>query len=306
MDSIDLHIVAELQKDGRISCQELADRTGISRPAAARRLHQILSDNVSVVGVVHPAVRGLSVLAHVSLEVDGRMDTVASRLAADPLIPFVTMTAGPMSMVAEIRTRDMAELHECLNRIRSIPEVAGTDTLTYSHLLLDVLRPANVLEPRIDPVDLDLIDLLQRDGRTSFTTLASALSISPGTARLRVIRLINEGILRIGVIRRRTPRSGQQPIGIGLRVRGPVSPVAEEIAAFPATYFLAAAVGRFDLIGTIDGPTREETFAVLDQIRALTAVRHLESWVHLKVVKEQYYDAARIGGSTDSPKTHPS
>lgn len=299
MDSIDQRIIAELQRDGRVSRQELADRAGISRPAAARRLQQVLVDSISVVGVVHPAVRGVTVLAHVSLEVEGPLDSVAARLAADPLIPFVTMTAGPMTMVAEIRTRDMAELHECLNRIRGIPEVTGTNTVTYSHLLLDVLRPANVANPRIDPVDLSLIDLLQRDGRISFTALAAALSIAPGTARLRVNRLINEGILKIGVIRRRTPHSGQQPIGVGIRIRGQVDPVAEAVAAFPATHFLAATVGRFDLIATIDGSTREETIAALDQIRALPEVRHLESWVHLKVVKEQYYDSGRISSTSE-------
>jgi hypothetical protein len=84
-------------------------------------------------------------------------------------------------------------------------------------------------------------------------------------------------------------------MGVGLRVRGPVAPVVERMAQSPSTHFLAATVGRFDLLATVDCPSRDESIAVMDAVRAMPEVMEVETWVHLKVVKEQYYYSGRPG-----------
>lgn len=288
MDEVDQALLAELNADGRVSQQELALRLGISRPAVARRLGRLMSeDGVRVVGVVHPSTQGIEVMGQAAVMVDGPVEGVAQEICADARCVFVSITAGSMSLVADIRTATLSEFEACLERIRRISGVVRTDTMTYSNVILDVLQPCRVEDPKIDEVDLALIALLQMNGRTAYTELARMVGVSPGTARTRVTRLLNERVLRIGVIQERPATDSHLRIGVGVKVRN-LGPVVDLTASLEHIHFLTKAIGRFDLVATIDGVTRADAIRTIDDIRAMPGVLDIESWVHLKVMKERY------------------
>jgi DNA-binding Lrp family transcriptional regulator len=80
MDKTDLKILAELQGDGRLSSQALAERVGLSTSPCWRRVRKMRRDGVirSAVAILDPARVGLHVMAfaQVSLE-DHHPDSVA-------------------------------------------------------------------------------------------------------------------------------------------------------------------------------------------------------------------------------------
>jgi len=54
-------------------------------------------------------------------------------------------------------------------------------------------RSDNVL----DPIDRAIIEQLQRDGRTPYTRLGTAVGLSEAAARHRVQRLIDTGVMQV-------------------------------------------------------------------------------------------------------------
>src|SRR5215470_5144433 len=72
LDEIDLRILKELQKDGRISNQLLAERVGISPSPCLRRVRRLEEDGFidRYVALVNPASlgRGLHVFVEVKLD----------------------------------------------------------------------------------------------------------------------------------------------------------------------------------------------------------------------------------------------
>lgn len=289
MDHLDSQILVALQANGRVTQQDLAIDLGITRSVAATRLKRLLAESgVSVVGFVHPYVLGNAVVAHVSIEVDAEVEPIAQEIALDPRVPFVSITAGSVPLVAELHARDQREMEDCLTRIQGIPGVVGSRVDIFRDLVLDVFRHVRAPSRHIDKIDLSLIELLRINARETYTSLARKVSISPATARTRVNQLLGDGVLRIGVIWRRPVNDNRLRLGLGIRIRGPASETVELVSNLPTINFLATTIGRFDLVATLDGSDSTTVIQALNEIRCLPGVLHLESWLHLQILKEHH------------------
>ncbi|MCX4097028.1 Lrp/AsnC family transcriptional regulator [Nocardia sp. alder85J] len=286
---LDARILDQLRLDGRIGRNELSAKLGVSRPTVAKRLNALLeSGHTHVVGIVHPATVGLEALAHVSISVEQPVRQVAARVATLPEVPYVSLISGRYPLIAEIRTHAATDLAAVLDRLRSIDGVRDTNTLYYSDLMIDAGQPQKVAAAGLDALDMRLLAQLQEDGRASYAVLAAAAGTTAGTARMRVMRLIDEGIVRISALS--TPGQGdaEVAVGFGVRASGRVSGLSPLIAELPGVRFLAATIGRFDLLGTIYAPRLDEVVAALDRLRALRPVLEVDNWVHLDLMKEHY------------------
>ncbi|WP_285313220.1 hypothetical protein [Pseudarthrobacter sp. fls2-241-R2A-168] len=51
---------------------------------------------------------------------------------------------------------------------------------------------------------------------------------------------------------------------------------------------MASSIGPHDVIATVHGTDANSALRTVDQIRAIPEVIHVESWIHLKVVKEEH------------------
>ena len=284
-----MRIVEVLRRDGRVSTHELADQLGLSRTTTARRLSHLLDGGfVSVVGLVHPLTIGIKSLAHISISVDRPVRRVAEAIAAMPEVPFVSLASGAFPLIAEARAYSDGDLATVLDRVRSVEGVRSTETLFYTELVVDVLRPTRADAVEIDRVDSRLLMQLQMDGRLSYTTLGERVGVSTGTARTRVLRMIDEGVVRIGAIAR-SGRDTEFEVGVGISLRGPASTGGDLLSEMPEIRFLAATLGRYDLLATVHADSLADIVTVLDRLRALRPVLRLDSWVHLDTVKESYH-----------------
>ncbi|MEU8528618.1 MULTISPECIES: Lrp/AsnC family transcriptional regulator [Streptomyces] len=91
MDRIDLHILRELQEDGRLTNQELAQRVGLSPSPCMRRVRQLEQDGViqGYRAIVAPEAVGRSFEVLVSIEVRRDREAVEAFEAALQDIPDV-------------------------------------------------------------------------------------------------------------------------------------------------------------------------------------------------------------------------
>lgn len=181
LDHTDLAVVRELQTDGRLTYETLAQRVGLSRPATRARVQRLLAGGgVRVVAVVHPVVRELTASAHLSIGVSGPAEPVARAIAAMPQAPFVTLTAGSRAVMAELRTKGLAELDRAVESIRSLKGVDVVDPLiSLEHLKDPYLLAGRPEVPELDETDRLILDELERDGRLPFAELAERVGLSP-------------------------------------------------------------------------------------------------------------------------------
>ncbi len=100
----------------------------------------------------------------------------------------------------------------------------------------------------IDELDRKIILELQEDARASFKDIAKKLKVSEGTARNRVMRLLEERILKLQarVDPFALPHKISALVGVNLRERHPEKQM-EEIKKIPCVTSVWNATGRYDL-----------------------------------------------------------
>lgn len=294
MDEIDTRIVALLADDGRMSHRTVAERTGISRSAAGARVARLLTSSAVVVrGAVNPELLGHRELAHLSLSVAGPARPVARTAAERTDATLVSVTTGDQPVVLELREPDRSRLASAVAEVRALPGVVGVDVLTYDAVHRDVLGPVGPVQGDLDDVDLDLLGLLQADGRASYVAMAEAVGLTPAAVRRRVQRLVASCAVRVGGLARYSTFAGQNVTGVALRLAGAAQPVVADLLALPEVRFLATTYGRADLLLTLADARPRPVLDVLEDVRAHPGVRDITTWQHVEVVKESY-DAATI------------
>ncbi|HEY0888634.1 MAG TPA: Lrp/AsnC family transcriptional regulator [Nocardioides sp.] len=289
MDTADEAIVELLKRDGRLAHREIARLSGLPRSAVATRMHRLLSSGeVAIRGVVHPAVSGRGSLAYVGLSVDGCAVPVASRIAERDDVSFVSLPTGHHDVVTELRAESALAIDTAVGELRAIPGVRAIDTVPYVEVIRDVVGPTGVLHHTVDATDLMLLRALQENGRASYVELAGLVALSPAGVRRRVVRLVEGQVIRIGALVRQSGRDHQVAMGLGIRLAGDHRDVTEALLGMPAVSFLARTLGRFDLLTTLRSFTPGQLTEALEAVRSLPGVHGVESWSHLRFVKESY------------------
>jgi DNA-binding Lrp family transcriptional regulator len=300
LDDTDEAIIALLEEDGRLTHREIAGRVDLSRSAAATRVQRLLTEgHIDVRGVVHPAVLGHDVLAHVSVTVNGSASRVARAAAAREDTTLVSMTSGHHALVLELRAGDIVQIDDALAEVRAIDGIVATETLLYTEVIRDVAAPVGPAPAAgsLDEIDYALLRALQSNGRASYVDLAASVGLSPAGTRRRVVQLLAGNVVRVGAVVRHSGHERRTATGIGLRIDGAAHrPVAQQVAHFPSVTFVARTLGRFDALLTVNTATSGDLVEVLDHIRDLDGVREAETWSHLRFVKETYA-SLHLGGA---------
>ena len=128
---VERRIIAELQRDGRISTTALAKRVGVSEVTARRKLRRLLDEGiVCVFGAVDPFDLGLESPALVGVNVDrAKLEEVAQTLSKHPSVRYVAAATGAFHLYIEVMAASNRELSEfLLDELGSIPGVVDTET----------------------------------------------------------------------------------------------------------------------------------------------------------------------------------
>ena len=143
---------------------------------------------------------------------------------------------------------------------------------------------SNTRIKKIDKTDCDIIEMLQKDGRLSNTTIAKKLGVSEATVRARLNRLIDEEYIQIVAV--------GNPIKLGFDIVGmirfeidlsKVDSIIRELKKLKPIWFIVQTTGNTDIhaefnirslyelkefitknINKIDGIIRTDTALILD------------------------------------------
>lgn len=144
----------------------------------------------------------------------------------------------------------------------------------------------------MDDLDIQILDMLQADGRAPFVKIAEVLGVSDTTVRARVDRLVR--LFSVKFIVDVDPKElGLVYVNLAVRVQGPaISRAIQRMTSLPEVIFLGRTTGGYDLMAEMVCRDNDDLMRLLDEIRAIPGLVQLDTFTVLRVEKENW----RFGG----------
>ncbi len=134
---------------------------------------------------------------------------------------------------------------------------------------------------KIDVTDLQILEILRENGRTPNNEIAARLSISEGTVRNRIKKMMDGGFLSVRGLTNPDLREDKQIIFILVKI----SPhkdwdmVARRIAGFPGVVSVCMLTGRFDLLIETYIEPRNLIHMLSDRLSGIESIVSTESLI---------------------------
>jgi Lrp/AsnC family transcriptional regulator for asnA, asnC and gidA len=142
-----------------------------------------------------------------------------------------------------------------------------------------------------DPLNRQIIAILQEDGRTSFRTIADQLNVSEGTVRNRVTWMKEAGELAIVAIIDPSSLTYRADAILGINVAPGHTPasVAERLGACSNVVYILWASGRYDLLVEVVFDDESEFAPFLESYCYKDkGIAHIEIMQCVKMFKNQF------------------
>ena len=144
-------------------------------------------------------------------------------------------------------------------------------------------------DPILDDVNKRIIELLQRDGRMSYASMAKIVGLSEAAVRQRVQRLLDTGVMQIVAVTDPLTLGFARQVMVGIKVEGDMRPVAKALSEVPEIDYVVMCAGAYDLLAEMVCTDDDHLLTLLnDRIRAIPGVTATETFVYLKLAKQTY------------------
>ncbi|MFJ4255010.1 Lrp/AsnC family transcriptional regulator [Microbacterium sp. NPDC090003] len=141
----------------------------------------------------------------------------------------------------------------------------------------------------LDAVSKTIIELLQEDGRRSYSDIGRVVGLSEAAVRQRVQRLTESGVMQIVAVTDPMQLGFHRQAMIGIRVSGDARRVAEAVAEIEAIDYVVITVGAFDVLAEVVCEDDEDLLSLInDVIRPIDGVLSTETFIYAKLQKQLY------------------
>ena len=142
---------------------------------------------------------------------------------------------------------------------------------------------------QLDDVSKAIIEQLQADGRRSYAEIGKAVGLSEAAVRQRVQKLTDSGVMQVVAVTDPMQLGFYRQAMIGIRVTGDTTVLAAALSKLPAVDYVVLTPGSFDILVEVVTENDDDLITLLNPaIRALDGVQSTETFVYLKLVKQQY------------------
>lgn len=148
-----------------------------------------------------------------------------------------------------------------------------------------------------DEIDLQIIKILNQDGRAAFAQIAQTLGVSPGMIRQRYNRLVEEGLLQVVAITNPMLMGFTTMAQIGVKVHvNRMQEIADQIASFEEVIYLVLLTGSYDLFVEVVCRDKNHLLDFLTtKLHSVEGVKEAETFVYLRIAKEVYTWGGNMG-----------
>lgn len=147
LDEIDLKILSELQRDGRIRNNELAVRVGLSEPPCRRRVRALRERGfVSAIrATLDEKLLGYEVISFVLIQLQSQaqatLQAFEKSIAAMPLVLQSWRISGDADYLLKCVARSVEGMHQQLLQFSALPEVRNIRTFPVLGVAKDAPLP---------------------------------------------------------------------------------------------------------------------------------------------------------------------
>lgn len=150
-------------------------------------------------------------------------------------------------------------------------------------------KPVPVRGPHLDDTAKRIIELLQDDGRLSYSAIAKEVGLSEAAVRHRVQKLMDSGVMQIVAVTDPLQMGFARQAMIGIKVNGNVREVAAELATMDKLDYIVITTGRFDILAEIVAESDDELLDIVSaRISGIDHVVATETFVYLRLEKQTY------------------
>ena len=154
LDSIDLHILKELQDDGRITNVELARRVGISAPPCLRRM-RALEEAGFIKGyraLLDERLLGFEVavfaMVHLNSQAEADLNAFEAFVRAQPLVRECWMLSGEIDFILKCVAANLTAFQAFVAELTAQPNVRNVKTsLTLKNAKDAAMVPMELKQP---------------------------------------------------------------------------------------------------------------------------------------------------------------
>lgn len=294
LDTLDLTLIDELQRDGRVPFAQVARVLGVTEKTVRRRVARLVDQRfITIAAVTDPATLGFGGMGLALVTTEGPRSPVeiAADLAQLPETDYVSLTTGPFAMQVELVGDDIAQLNAVADdKIRPVPGVRSVELLPYLRLHYQQARfsaqrdeTAGVRPHPLDDTDRAIAGYLAAEGRAPLKDIAAKLGVSEAKIRFRYARLVDSGALRVMCIANPLRLGHRFTSWVAVRVggKGNAQVVAEALTQLTSVSYVAITAGRCDVLAEVVARTGEQLLSILDEnIRTIDGVIEVQSWLY--------------------------
>ena len=141
----------------------------------------------------------------------------------------------------------------------------------------------------LDDVSKSIIEELQQDGRRSYAAIGKVVGLSEAAVRQRVQRLIDGGVMQIVAVTDPLELGFARQAMVGVRVSGPLEPVADVIAELPEVDYVVVTAGAYDLLVEVVCESDAHLLELISaKLRTIEGVLATETFMYLQLRKQTY------------------
>ncbi|WP_461864573.1 Lrp/AsnC family transcriptional regulator [Thermococcus sp.] len=143
----------------------------------------------------------------------------------------------------------------------------------------------------LDGIDRAILRLLQEDGRMSYSEISRRIKIPESTVRVRVNKLVNEGVIRKFAALINPFKAGYNILAVIVVDAEPskIRYVIDELAKLPEVDVLGIATGAHDIFMQITARNLQELEAfILEKLSKIEGIKSTETSILTSVKKWGY------------------
>jgi Lrp/AsnC family transcriptional regulator, regulator for asnA, asnC and gidA len=142
---------------------------------------------------------------------------------------------------------------------------------------------------QLDDVSKAIIEQLQEDGRRSYAAIGKVVGLSEAAVRQRVQRLIEGGVMQVVAVTDPLELGFARQAMVGVRVTGPLEPVADALAELDEVDYVVVTAGSYDLLVEVVCQSDDHLLDLISgRIRAVDGVASTETFMYLRLRKQTY------------------
>jgi Lrp/AsnC family transcriptional regulator for asnA, asnC and gidA len=152
----------------------------------------------------------------------------------------------------------------------------------------------SVRASQLDATSKQIIELLQQDGRKSFSEIGKSVGLSEAAVRQRVQKLSAQRVMQVVAVTDPIQLGFARSAMLGVKSSGDSRKVADAIAELPEVSYVVLTTGSFDLLIEIICEDDDHLVKLVNgKIKCIAGIAAVETFVYLKLHKQQYNWAAK-------------